>query len=118
MPGFLLHVNAGLQCTHIAKATIAPLQPRVVVGGQPVAPLASVIAVAGCPFQIPVGATTKPQPCMTVKWTMPSTRFLVAGQPAALAPAPGPGPGICQSAEQIPQGPPIVGVVQARVIGT
>jgi hypothetical protein len=89
MPGFLLHVNAGLQCTHMAKATIAPLQPRVVVGSQPVAPLASVIAVAGCPFQIPVVAGTKPQPCVTVKWTMPSTRFLVAGQPAALAPAPG-----------------------------
>src|SRR5262245_57730093 len=114
MPGFLLHVNAVMQCTHMAKATIAPSQPRVVVSGQPVATMASIIAVAGCPFTVP---GPKPQPCMTVKWTMPSTRFLVGGQPVALLPAPGPGPAICQSAEQIPAGPPIVSAVQARVIG-
>lgn len=118
MPGFLLHVNATMQCTHQAPATIAPSQPRVVVSGQPVATMASQIAVTGCPFQIPVGAGTKPQPCVTVKWTMPSTRFLVGGQPAALLPTPGTGPGICFSVEQIPQGPPVVSVVQTRVIGT
>jgi hypothetical protein len=118
MPGFLLHVNAGLQCTHLAKATVAPSQTRVVVGGQPVATMLSSIAVAGCPFQVPAPSGTKPQPCVTVKWTMPSTRFLVGGQAAALAPGPGTGPGVCQSAEQIPQGPPIVGTVQIRVTGT
>ena len=31
-------------------------------------------------------------------------------------PAPGAGPGMCQSPEQIPQGPPIVSTVQPRVI--
>jgi uncharacterized Zn-binding protein involved in type VI secretion len=107
-----------MQCTHAAKATIAPSQVRVVVGGQPIATMASMIAVAGCPFQIPVPGGTKPQPCVLVKWTMPSTRFVVGGQPAALTPAPGPAPGICQSAEQIPQGAPIVATVQTRVIGT
>src|SRR4051812_31703475 len=97
---------------------IAPSQPRVLVSGQPVATMVSLITVAGCPFQIPVGAGTKPQPCVTVKWLMPSTRFLVGGQPAALLPAPGAGPGLCQSPEQIPQGPPLVSTVQLRVIGT
>jgi hypothetical protein len=115
MPGFLLHVGAVMQCTHGAPATVAPLQPRVLVSGQPVAPLASVIAVAGCPFTIPPG---KPQPCVLVKWLMPSTRFLVSGQPAALAPGPGAGPALCQSPDQIPNGPPIVGFVQPRVMGT
>jgi uncharacterized Zn-binding protein involved in type VI secretion len=118
MPGLLLHVGAVMQCTHAAPATIAPSQPRVVVTGQPVATMMSQIAVAGCPFQIPFGVGTKPQPCVLVKWTMPSTRFLVNGQPAALIPAPGPGPGVCQSPEQIPQGPPTVSTVQARVIGS
>jgi hypothetical protein len=118
MPGLLLHVNAVAQCTHGAKATIAPSQPRVLVSGQPVATMVSLIGVVGCPFQIPVGAGTKPQPCVTVKWAMPSTRFLVSGQPAALLPAPGPGPAACLSIEQIPQGPPIVSTVQIRVIGT
>lgn len=120
MPGFLLHVNATMQCTHQAPATITPSQPRVVVSGQPVATMASQIAVAGCPFQIPIPAPpgTKPQPCVTVRWTMPSTRSLAGGQPVALLPAPGAGPGICQSAEQIPQGPPVVSVVQSRVIAS
>jgi hypothetical protein len=118
MPGFLLHVGATMQCPHAGPAAIAPSQPRVVVGGQPVATMASVISVAGCPFQIPVGAGTKPQPCVLVKWLMPSTRFVVGGQPAALDPAPGSGPGLCQSVEQIPAGPPIVGYVQSRVLGS
>src|SRR2546421_969238 len=118
MPGLMLHTGATMQCTHAAPATIAPAQTRVLVSGQPVAVLSAQITVAGCPFQIPVGAGTKPQPCVLVKWTMVSTRVLVMGQPAALVPPPGPGtgPGLCQSVEQIPQGPPIVSVVQARVL--
>jgi len=118
MPGFLLHVNAVMQCTHMATAQITPSQPRVVVSGQPVATMASQIAVAGCPFQIPIGTGTKPQPCVTVKWTMPSTRFVVGGQPAALLLSLGTGPGVCLSVEQIPQGPPTVPTAQIRVIGT
>lgn len=115
MPGFLLHVNAVMTCTHMGKATIAPSQPRVVVSGQPIATMASQILVAGCAFTVP---GPKPQPCVLIKWAMPSARFLVGGQPAALIPNPGPGPGVCQSGEQIPAGPPIVTVVQSRVIGS
>jgi len=116
MPGYLLHANAAMTCQHVTgKATIAPAQTRVLVSAQPVAtipPGAPTISVAGCLFTLPNG---KPQPCVTVKWGMPSTRVLVMGLPAMLAPAPGPAPGICQSAEQIPQGAPIVGAMQARV---
>jgi hypothetical protein len=118
MPGLVLHVNAGCQCTHAAPATIAPAQARVLVSGQPVATMSSQIAVAGCPFTIPPPAGPKPQPCITVKWSMPSARVLVGGVPAMLLPAPGPGPGVCLSAEQIPQGPPVLSAVQPRVIAT
>ena len=118
MPGLLLHVNAGCQCFHAAPATITPAQARVLVSGQPVATMPSQIAVAGCPFQVPVPAGTKPQPCLTIKWSMPSARLLVGGTPAMLLPAPGPGPGICLSAEQIPQGAPVLSAVQPRVIAT
>lgn len=119
MPGFLLHVNAALTCQHAAgQAKIAPTQTRVLVSAQPVAtiaPGAPTIAVMGCPFTLPNG---KPQPCVTVKWAMPSTRVTIMGLPAMLVPppGPGPGPGICQSVEQIPQGAPIVGAVQTRVL--
>jgi len=113
MPGLLLHTNAAMTCTHGAPALIPPAQPRVLVSGQPVATMACVITVAGCPFTLPNG---KPQPCVTIRWLMPSARVLVAGVPALLQPAPGPGPGLCQSPEQVPQGPPIVSAVQPRVI--
>lgn len=116
MPGFLLHVNAVMTCTHvIGQAKTAPVQTRVLVSGQPVAtipPGLPTITVAGCPFTVP---GPKPQPCVTVRWLMPSARVMVMGLPAMVAPTPGPGPGICQSVEQIPQGPPIVGAMQARV---
>jgi uncharacterized Zn-binding protein involved in type VI secretion len=116
MPGFLLHVNAVMQCPHMAPATTAPAQPRVLVNGQPVAIASNLITVAGCVFTTPV---PKPQPCVTIKWLMLSTRVLVNGQPVLLQPSPtGSGSGLCQSAEQIPQGPPMIGMVQTRVIGT
>jgi hypothetical protein len=88
------------------------MQPRVLVSSQPVAPFNSIITVAGCPFTIP---GPKPQPCVTVKWLMPTTRVMVMGQPAAVAAGPGAGPALCLSVEQIPAGPPMIGALQARV---
>ena len=115
MPGFILHTNAVVQCTHGIPAQIPPVQPRVLVSGQPVATMASQILVAGCPFTVP---GPKPQPCVTIKWLMPAARVLVMGQPALVQPAPGTGPGLCQSPDQIPNGPPLVSAVQPRVIAT
>lgn len=115
MPGFLLHANAAITCQHVSgQATLAPGQTRVLVNAQPVAvipPGLPTIAVAGCPFTV----GTKPQPCVTVRWMQPSTRVKVMGLPVMLAPGPGTGPGVCQSAEQIPQGAPVLGAMQARV---
>ena len=115
MPGLLLHVGAAVQCTHAAPATTPPAQPRVLVSGQPVATAANVYLVAGCPFTLP---GPKPSPCVQVKWTQPAARVLVGGQPALLGPAPGPGAGLCLSPEQAPQGPPMIGTIQTRVVGS
>lgn len=120
MPGVILHVGAVMQCTHQAPATTTPTQPRVTVTAQPVAVATNQITVAGCPFQIPVGAGTKPQPCVKVQWAMLSARILVTGRPVLLQTPPGPGvgAGVCQSVEQIPQGPPSVSTIQTRVIAS
>jgi hypothetical protein len=112
MPGFLLHVGAVMQCFHQAPATTSPSQTRVLVSGQPVATSSNQITVTGCPFTVP---GPKPQPCVTVRWTLTSTRVLIGGLPAILQPNPGTGPGICLSAEQIPQGAPTVSSLQTRV---
>jgi uncharacterized Zn-binding protein involved in type VI secretion len=112
MPGLLLHVGASMQCTHQAPSTIVASQARVLVNGQPAATSADLITVAGCPFTVP---GPKPQPCVTVRWVMTSSRVLIGGMPALLQPGPGSGSGICQSPEQIPQGPPAVASLQLKV---
>ncbi|MBE9180046.1 hypothetical protein IQ268_15860 [Oculatella sp. LEGE 06141] len=122
MSGLLLHAmtGTGMQCTHLAPVAIVPDQKNVLVNAQPVATLKSKLTVAGCPFQIPPPAGPKLQPCVTVQWVMVSTRVFVNGQPVLLQPLPGKGTGsgICQSVEPIPQGAPIVKMMQTRVIGT
>jgi len=114
MPGPALHVAAGISCPHGAPAQVAPGNPRVLVAGQPVATMADQYPVAGCPFQVPVGAGTKPQPCVRLQWTVPATRVLAGGSPVLIATS----TGLALSAEQIPQGPPVVAAVQPRVVAT
>ena len=119
MPGLLLNVTASTSCFHRAPATTTPTQVRVVVSGQPVVTTVNQLMVTGCLFQVPIGTGTKPQPCVRVQWGNASSRFLVVGLPALLQTPPGPGAalGVCQSAEQIPQGAPSVTLMQTRVLG-
>jgi hypothetical protein len=113
MPGMLVHVGATITCMHGGTVSVAPGQPRVLLGGQPAATMADQYPVAGCPFQVPVPGGTKPQPCIKVQWTVPATRVFVNRQPVILQASVGLG----LSAEQIPQGPPTVATTQVRVRG-
>jgi hypothetical protein len=114
MPAELVQVGATIQCPHGGQATIAPAGQRVKAGGAPLAVMSDTTTVAGCPFQVPAGPTTKPQPCIKVQWLVPATRVRIGGQFALLKTS----KGLCQSAEQIPQGPPSVQMTQLRVKGT
>jgi hypothetical protein len=114
MPGAIVHVGAGIICPHGASVSVVTSNTRVLLGGQPAATLADTYPVAGCPFQVPVGAGTKPQPCVTARWLVPATRVLVNSQPVILQTS----TGLCQSVEQIPQGPPTVVAAQPRVVAT
>jgi len=114
MPGFFLHASAVMTCTHFAPVRIVPTQTRVTVSSQFVATASSALTVTGCPFTVP---GPKPQPCVTVKWILLSNRVLVNGEAVLLQATPGTGAGICQSAEQIPQGPPNVTTMQQRSLG-
>ena len=111
MPGFLLHVGATVICPHGGQVTIISTNTRVFVGGQPVATQSDAYTVAGCAFTVP---GPKPQPCVTAKWLVPAVRVTVGGKPAVLQTS----TGICQSAEQIPQGPPNVVMTQMRAKGS
>lgn len=114
MPGPVLHVGAVISCPHMGPVTPQSSNVRVQVSGMPVVTIADVFPVAGCPFQIPVGAGTKPQPCVRIQWTVPAARVQVNGTPVLLQLS----TGIALSVEQIPQGPPLISGVQPRVIAT
>jgi hypothetical protein len=114
MPGNLLHVSATVQCTHGASASIVSTNQRVTVGGLAVATMSDTTTVAGCTFQVPIGTGTKPQPCVTVQWSVPATRVKVNG----VAPLVKTSQGLCQSAEKIPQGTASIAATQTRVTAT
>ena len=109
MAGYLLHLNATFVCPHQGRASANPSNTRVKAGGQAVLVLSDVTSVSGCPFF----AGNKAQPCVQVKWTSAATRILINGQPPLLST----GSGLCQSIEQIPQGPPSIVMTQVRVNG-
>lgn len=110
----LLHVNARVACPHLGQATDASPNLRVKVSGMFVATMADQFTVAGCPFQVPIGTGTKPQPCVRIQWAKPALRVRVNGSPALLQSS----KGTCLSVEQIPQGPPTAVATQIRVRGT
>ena len=110
MSGFVFHVGATALCPHGGQVSVVSGNARVTVSGQPVALLSDLFTIGGCPFQIP---GPKPQPCVTVQWLVPASRVRVNGQPVILQSS----TGICQSVEQIPQGPPNMVATQFRVKG-
>ncbi len=110
MPGPLLHVSAITTCPHAGTVQAPPSNTKVSVGGRLVLTLPDVISVVGCPFTVP---GPKAQPCVLVK-VEAATKVTVNFQPAViLTPA-----AICQSAEQIPQGPPNAGGIQSKATAT
>jgi len=112
MPGPILHVGAVITCPHAGQVTPVPTNSRVLVNGMPALVFTDTFPIAGCPFQVPAPPGTKPQPCIKVQWMVPAARVQVMGQPVLVATS----TGLCLSAEQIPQGPPMPSGVQPRVI--
>jgi hypothetical protein len=111
MAGNTLNTNATLKCPHGATVNIISSNTKVSVDNAFAALATDQFIVAGCPFQIPIGAGTKPSPCMTVKWVMTDMRTTVNGTPTLSKSS----VGICQTAEQIPQGPVVISQTQTKV---
>src|SRR5690349_3819897 len=108
MPGPVLHAGATATCPHGGSLQIVPAGARVMLSGLPLAVLTDQGLVAGCAFTVP----GKPQPCVTTRWMVAATRVTSMGQPVLINPT----VALCQSAEQIPGGPPIVSSSQTRVV--
>ena len=109
MPASLLSLNTIAKCPHSGQLSASTSNTRVFVDGQPLVTQADIFTITGCSFSV----GNKPQPCIMIKWQVPATRILINGQYAILQNS----VGLCQSAEQIPQGPPNVSQTQIRVKG-
>jgi len=81
MPGFLVHVGAQVQCSHLGQAQPTAPNPRVLVSGQPTVTMPTPYSVApGCIFNV----SGSPSPCVSAQWLTGSTRVLSNGQPLVL----------------------------------
>jgi len=105
----IFHVGATAICPHGGPVTTISTNARVLVNGMPAATMADQFMIAGCAFNI----SGAPHPCVLVQWLVPAVRVMVMGQPVILQTS----VGLAKAADQAPQGPPSVLVVQPRVQG-
>ncbi len=98
--------HAGQMPTLIAGADVH----KVHTSGQAVATSTLPLGIVGCSFA-PGGAA---HPCTFVGGVQLSTRVTINGKPALLAAQ----PLLCQAADQVPQGVPLVLSTATRVVAT
>lgn len=104
----LLTTASTLQCPHGGTVSIASNNNHAKAGAA-LALATDTFTIAGCPFQIPVGAGTVPHPCIEVQWVKTNLRATVGGQPTLSQDS----QGICLAADLAPQGP--VSIVQTQM---
>jgi uncharacterized Zn-binding protein involved in type VI secretion len=76
MPAQILHVGAGVNCSHApGKATPLSSFPRVKVSGRAVVTVRDQYSIAGCPLN---------SPCATGKWTSGAKKVRAGGFPVAI----------------------------------
>ena len=107
----IINMATMVQCPHGIPATLSSSASKVLVDGTAPLVVGDKGTVAGCPFTVPSG---KPQPCTTALLTLSSSKVMVENKPVLLM-----NPSdVCQSAEQIPQGPVIWANIQSKVVAS
>src|SRR5437867_7889700 len=79
MPGNILTISSTVLCMHGGSAILTTANTKVMVDNVPALLESDVHSVAGCPFQIPVGAGTKPSPCIRIEWSGGAVQMQVIG---------------------------------------
>lgn len=111
MAGNTLNVSSTLQCPHGGSVQIITANTKVKVDGAFAALASDQFLISGCPFQIPVGVGTIPSPCLTVRWVLTDLRAKV-NSTATLSKS---SIGLCNNAQQAPQGLVIISNTQTKV---
>ncbi len=110
----VLTTASSVQCPHGGQATLTTANSVAKADGAAMLLQTDQHTISGCPFQVPVGVGTKPQPCVILRWTSGATQTKVNNTPVLLQTS----SGLCYSAESIPQGPPVVVQASQRVTGS
>ena len=110
MSGTPLLVEMGAICPHVGNIQGYPGSARVLIKKQRALNTDDKFSVLGCPFVL----MTTPHPCVVVEsMGTPAQRVLIEGKPALLLAS----SGLCRSADQQPQGSPLVINCQTQVRG-
>jgi hypothetical protein len=100
-----------IQCPHCIPGTLITTTAKVVIDNAPPLVAGDKGTVTGCPFTVP---GPKPQPCVTALLTKVAAKVLAENKPVLLMNP----TDVCQSAEQIPQGPVVWSTIQSKVLAT
>lgn len=111
MAGNLLTTASVLNCPHGGMVSIISANTLVLAGGAPIALATDTFPIAGCPFQIPVGAGMVPSPCIRVQWIVTDMRNGITGSPTLSTSS----IGICLSPAQVPQGLVVISATQPTI---
>ncbi len=106
----VLTTASTLMCPHGGNVSLLTSNSLAMIERAPALLVTDVHTVAGCPFTIPPGT---PSPCVTVRWMVGATQTKVSSTPVLLQTS----VGLCYSAAQVPQGPPVVVNVQQQAKG-
>lgn len=107
MAGNTLNAGSTLQCPHGGSVSIASTNTRVKADGAYVVTMGDTFTVSGCAFTLP---GPKPSPCVIVRWVSVDTRVRVNSTFTLSRSS----VGICQAADQTPQGPVIIANTQVK----
>jgi hypothetical protein len=108
-----LTTSSTILCPHGGTVSLSTSNSDVMAEGSPVLLESDQHTVSGCPFQVPIGTGTKPQPCTTVRWQLGAQQCKVAGTGILTQSS----IGLCYSAEQIPQGTAVIAYTQSQAKG-
>ncbi len=106
----ILTTASTIQCPHGGTVMLQTSNALALIEHAPALLVTDVHSVVGCPFTVP---GPKYQPCVTVRWMVGATQTRVNSIPVLLQNS----VGLCYSAEQIPQGPPVVAQTQQQAKG-
>ena len=109
MPGNVLTIASTVLCMHGGSAILTTSNTKMLIDNAPALLESDIHPVAGCPFQIPVGAGTKPSPCIRIEWSAGATKMKVNGVPVLVRSS----IGKCYSPEGAMQG--IANIVNTQV---